>query len=441
MDYTLPGATLQPTNISRTPFPRAYRYCLLRVRYHASRCIQVLATAGFCCAEHLAQQRCGNYNVQFTGEFQKEGEHMLKHKDHFHGSDLEKIEEIYGIKKEEITSFSANVNPLGVSYQLRKTLSDHIDAVTSYPDRDYKKLRQCIAAYTGAQLENIIVGNGSTELISLFIQTEHPKKALILGPTYSEYEREITLGGGTTLYYPLKEENDFQMDTDDFCSHLTEGIDLLVLCNPNNPTSTALTSTQMRQILDTCLEHGIFVMVDETYVEFAPQEQEITSVPLTNYYNNLIILRGISKFFAAPGLRLGYAITGNQDMVKQINTRKNPWTINSLAEIGGQIMFRDTEYIQATKDLIFSERDRICRELRTWDSVKIYEPKGNFILVRLLKEGVTAEELFEHCIRKGLMIRNCSTFPFLDESYVRFCIMNHEQNDRLLDAFRELLCP
>lgn len=366
---------------------------------------------------------------------------MLKHKDHFHGSDLEKIEEIYGIKKEKITSFSANVNPLGVSYQLRKTLSDHIDAVTSYPDRDYKKLRQCIATYTGAQLENIIVGNGSTELISLFIQTEHPKKALILGPTYSEYEREITLGGGTTLYYPLKEENDFQMDTDDFCSHLTEGIDLLVLCNPNNPTSTALTSTQMRQILDTCLEHGIFVMVDETYVEFAPQEQEITSVPLTNYYNNLIILRGISKFFAAPGLRLGYAITGNQDMVKQINTRKNPWTINSLAEIGGQIMFRDTEYIQATKDLIFSERDRICRELRTWDSVKIYEPKGNFILVRLLKEGVTAEELFEHCIRKGLMIRNCSTFPFLDESYVRFCIMNHEQNDRLLGAFRELLCP
>ncbi len=117
------------------------------------------------------------------------------------------------------------------------------------------------------------MGNGCHRTDLPVFQTEHTKKALILGPTYSEYEREITLGGGTTLYYPLKEENDFQMDTDDFCSHLTEGIDLLVLCNPNNPTSTALTSTQMRQILDTCLEHGIFVMVDETYVEFAPQEQ------------------------------------------------------------------------------------------------------------------------------------------------------------------------
>ena len=108
---------------------------------------------------------------------------MIKHKDHFHGSDLEKIEEIYGIKKEEIVSFSANVNPLGVSPLLKHTLSDQIDAITSYPDREYTSLRRCIAAYCGTETENVIVGNGSTELISLFIQVEHPKKALVIGPT------------------------------------------------------------------------------------------------------------------------------------------------------------------------------------------------------------------------------------------------------------------
>ena len=133
---------------------------------------------------------------------------MIKHKDHFHGSDLEKIEEIYGIKKEEIVSFSANVNPLGVSPLLRTTLADKIDAITTYPDREYTSLRKCIAAYCGTDHENVIVGNGSTELISLFIQIEHPKKAMIIGPTYSEYEREISLGGGTTLYYPLREKAD-----------------------------------------------------------------------------------------------------------------------------------------------------------------------------------------------------------------------------------------
>ena len=171
---------------------------------------------------------------------------MIKHKDHFHGSDLEAIEKCYHIKKEDIISFSANVNPLGISYQLRSTLADNLDAITTYPDREYTALRTCIATYAGTQPENVIVGNGSTELISLFIQTKHPKKALVLGPTYSEYEREIALGGGTTLYYPLKEEHGFHMDVEDFCSHLSDQLELLVLCNPNNPTSTAITCSQMR---------------------------------------------------------------------------------------------------------------------------------------------------------------------------------------------------
>ncbi|MCI6431269.1 MAG: aminotransferase class I/II-fold pyridoxal phosphate-dependent enzyme, partial [Lachnospiraceae bacterium] len=345
---------------------------------------------------------------------------MIKHKDHFHGSDLEAIEKYYHIKKEDIISFSANVNPLGISYRLRSTLAENLDAITTYPDREYTALRKCIAEYAGTQPENSIVGNGSTELISLFIQTRHPKKALILGPTYSEYEREISLGGGTTLYYPLKEENGFRMDVDDFCSHLSDQLDLLVLCNPNNPTSTAITCRQMRRILDACLQYGIFVMVDETYVEFAPHENEVTSVPLTNYYTNLIILRGTSKFFAAPGLRLGYAITGNQDLIKAINTRKNPWTINSLAEIAGRLMFPDEEYIQLTRDLITSERDRIYKELSTWDTVTVFEPMANFMLVKILRQDVTSQDLFDHCIRKGLMIRDCSTFPFLDNHFIRF---------------------
>lgn len=364
---------------------------------------------------------------------------MLTHKDHFHGSDLEKIEKVFGIKKEEIVSYSANVNPLGISHKLREVLSQHLDAITRYPDREYTKLRQCITDYTGAQMENIIMGNGSTELISLFIQTNHPKKAMILGPTYSEYERDINLGGGTCIYFPLKEENHFRLNVNDLCHQLDDNLDLLVLCNPNNPTSSSITRKEMRRILDACMEHGIFVMVDETYVEFAPDERNVTSVSLTNYYSNLIILRGTSKFFASPGLRLGYAITGNRDVAKEINTRKDPWTINSLAEIAGQIMFRDEDYIRETKELITGERARLYQELSSWDTVRVYEPQTNFILMKILKEGVDAEILFEHCIRKGMMIRNCSTFPFLDSQFIRFCIMSPEDNDRLLEAFRELL--
>ena len=364
---------------------------------------------------------------------------MLKHKDHFHGSDLEKIEEIYHIKKEDITSFSANVNPLGISPLLRDTLAKHVDAITSYPDREYTQLRKSICAYTGANFENIIVGNGSTELISLFIQTTHPKKALILGPTYSEYEREISLEGGHTLYYPLKEENNFQMDVEDFCRQLNDSLDLLVLCNPNNPTSTAVARKDMRKILDCALQYGISVMVDETYEEFTPEGSKISSIPLTNNYNNLIVLRGISKFFAAPGLRLGYAVTGNPDLLKYINTKKNPWTINSLAEIAGCIMFSDKDYIDKTKALITGERQRMYDILSSWKTVKVYPSCTNFLLVRILREDVTSDMVFDHCIRKGLMIRDCATFPFLDSSYIRFCVMGPEKNDELLEAFREVL--
>lgn len=364
---------------------------------------------------------------------------MLKHVDHFHGSDLEKIEQVYGIKKEDIVSFSANVNPLGISPVMRQALLDRIDCITSYPDREYTALRRQMSAYTGAPLEHIAVGNGSTELISLFIQLEHPKKALILGPTYSEYEREISLGGGTSLYYPLKEENEFVLDAADFQAQLNESLDLLVICNPNNPTSSAIPQHTMRQILDTCKRCDICVMIDETYVEFAPDCDAVTSIPLTRYYNNLIILRGVSKFFAAPGLRLGYAVTGNEDLMKRINSRKNPWTINSLAAAAGELMFSDKDYIARTREQTAHERTRICRELKSWDTVKAYESFANFVLVRIEKEGVTAEDLFEHAIRKGMMIRNCSTFPFLDNRYIRFCFMNPDQNDALLTCLKELL--
>ncbi len=364
---------------------------------------------------------------------------MLNHKDHFHGSDLEKIEAVYGIKKEDITSFSANVNPLGISPKMRESLIRHIDVITTYPDREYTALRSRIGEYIGAPAQNILVGNGSTELISLFIQMEHPKKALILGPTYSEYEREISLGGGTSLYYPLKEENDFILDAEDLKKYLNEGLDLLVICNPNNPTSTSITRKTMRKILDECKRHDIFVIVDETYVEFAPDMDTIDCVPLTHYYNNLVILRGVSKFFASPGLRLGYAVTGNMDLLKDINSHKDPWTINSLAAAAGEIMFTDTAYIQKTRDLISAERERIYQELCSWNSLKVYQPTANFILARIEREDVTADDLFDHAIRKGLMIRNCSTFPFLDNRYFRFCFMMPEQNTALLNCLKELL--
>lgn len=364
---------------------------------------------------------------------------MLKHTDHFHGSDLEQIEQIYGVHKEDIISFSANVNPLGISPKLRESLANHIDVITSYPDREYTSLRKQISAYVHTDYENIIVGNGSTELISLFIQIKSPKKTLIIGPTYSEYEREISLGGGVSFYHRLEESKNFHLDLKTLEEELKSDIDMLVICNPNNPTSSAITRQEMRNILDLCKQKGIFVMVDETYVEFAENKDEITSIPLTEYYNNIVILRGVSKFFAAPGLRLGYAVCGNNDLLKEMNRRKNPWTINSLAATAGEIMFTDAGYIEKTKELIASERGRICAELAKCPHLKYYNPTANFVLVKIEKSSLTSMDLFEAAIKEGYMIRDCSTFPFLDNRFIRFCFMMPEQNDRLLKLLLDRL--
>ncbi len=362
---------------------------------------------------------------------------MLKHKDHFHGSDLEKIEAIYGIKKEDIISFSANVNPLGISPLLKEHLANHISVIESYPDREYTALRKSIADYTKGDFDHILVGSGTTELISLVIELRRPKKAFILGPSYSEYERSISLCGGSCVYYPLQEAHDFQLQIDDFISHLTDDMDFLILCNPNNPTGTAIANKDLRRILNACMEHGIFVMIDETYIEFATDISKYEAISLTFDYNNLIVLRGISKFFAAPGLRLGYAVTGNQEIIQKYKTSSNPWSINSLAALAGEVMFQDQEYIQKTRDLIQKERTYCYEFLSKEKDFQPFAPVANFMLVRLCNPKLSANDLFERCIQKGLMIRNCTTFPFLDEHFVRFCFMKPEDNRTLLQTFVE----
>lgn len=356
---------------------------------------------------------------------------MSEKKQEFHGSDLEKVEAYYGIKKETIIHFAGNVNPLGISPLLKKSMASHIECISEYPDRDYKELRSTLSLYCNVPMEHIIVGNGATEMISLTMQLLRPKHALLLSPTYSEYTREIDLVGGHVEEYYLREDLDFQLDLDDLFAKLDDSVDLLAICNPNNPTSSALNTEEISKILTHCKKHNIFVMIDETYVEFAPDIQKISAVSLTTKFDNFMVLRGTSKFFCAPGLRLGYGICGNLSFLERMNSIKNPWTINTLAALAGEAMFMDKDYIKMTKDYIDSERSRCMNILSKRPNLKVFKAYANFILVKLL-DGTTSFEMFERCIKEGLMIRDCASFHGLDGEFIRFCIQKKEDNDRLL---------
>ncbi len=357
---------------------------------------------------------------------------------YFHGSDLEKISAHYHIDKNEIKNFSGNVNPLGLPTNIFKELSRHIELIASYPDREYTSLRQALATYCNTDSKHILVGNGSTELISLFIKQVQPKKAYIIGPTYSEYEREIFLNGGSSRYFPLYEEDQFAVNVNKLKDLLTDDTDLLVICNPNNPTSSVIDKESLRKILDDCLQKDIHVLIDETYIEFTTDVERYTAVSLADFYHNLFIIRGVSKFFAAPGLRLGYGISGNMELINQINNLKNPWTINSLASYAGELMVQDEGYIEGTRSMIDSERKRILDILSGWPEVKAFPAYANFILLKLIN-GKKSYEIFEALIAKKIMVRDASSFPFLGNEYIRFCILKPEDNDLLLEALREVL--
>lgn len=363
----------------------------------------------------------------------------MNHIPQFHGSDLEAVAEYFHIPQEEIICFGANVNPLGLSVTVKRTLAEHLDVISSYPDRNYGALKNQIASYCHIPPQSIVVGNGCTELISLFIQLLKPKKALLPIPSYSEYEREITLAGGCVEYFPLLAEEAFSVSVSSLYKALEENIDLLILCNPNNPTSTAIQTDELKQILSFCKSRNIFVMIDETYVEFVEEVNAVTAMPLTDYFDNLIVLRGVSKFFAAPGLRFGYGVTGNLSLLEQLDAIKNPWSLNSIGAYAGELLLSDEAYIRETRSLISSERKRICKKLRSFSSIRVYEPAANFVLLQICKENLTSHDVFVHAIKQGLMIRDCSTFTGLNGEFIRFCIMKPEENDRLLSCLEEIL--
>lgn len=358
--------------------------------------------------------------------------------ENFHGSDLMRIAKRYDRNPEDIIQYASNVNPIGISPLAKQALIDRVDAISAYPDRDYAQLKSSVSGYCGADASQLILGNGVSDLIRLVFKLAGPKKTMVVAPAYSEYSRSAKIAGSEVVSYMLNELDDFEMDVEAFAKELDDSIEMLVICNPNNPTGKSLTREQMDAILNRCVELDIFVMVDETYVEFVTDVSSVSSIPLIKKYDNLIVLRGVSKFFAAPGLRLGYAATSNEDFLEAASNDNIPWNINSYADVA-RVMFEDTHYINLTKSLIQTERNLIFTAMSSRKSIKVYKPSANFILIKLMKEGQTASEVFEYCLEKGFMIRDCTDYEGLGDKYVRFCFMKPEQNDSMVNTILEIV--
>lgn len=354
-----------------------------------------------------------------------------------HGGDLDIISRQYNIPKEDIINFGGNVNPLGLPPSVKRIIIENADSVINYPDVNYVNLRKAISAYTSISPDNITVGNGSTELISGFIKALSPKNSIIVSPAYSEYLKELKQVNSNIELLELKEANNFKLDISQI--NFDDNLDLIVICNPNNPTGSYVTLEETEEILVNCKKHNTFLMIDETYVEFSKPEKHVSAMPLIEKYDNLFIIRGTSKFFSCPGLRLGYSACSNKELMDIVNSKKDPWSVNTLAELSGCVMFTDKDFIHQTINLINTERDYIFNELSKINNIMLFNTQSNFILAKILKEDITSDYVFEEMIKENMLIRDAKDFPFLNNKFIRFCILDRESNTKLINKLKNIL--
>lgn len=350
-----------------------------------------------------------------------------------HGANLFELSKEYNFEIKDIRDFSSNINPLGPSELAINKLKDNLNLVTTYPDPEYIDLKTSISNYVKANIEDIFLGSGTTQLLREYIALINPKNSLLLSPCYSEYENELKKLKGQIHYYNLKDENNFKINVDEIIKYINkEKIELFVFANPNNPTGTILSKDEIEKILKNT---NTKILVDETYVEFT-NTLIYSSVPLTKKYKNLFVTRGVSKFFASPGIRLGYGITSDESTKYEFSKNSMLWNITILSDIMGQNMFSDLKYQNKVHNFIKEERKYMIDELSKIDNIQVFESEGNFILCKILINK-TAKNLRDELLKHALVIRDCSSFLGLSEKYFRFCILDKEDNRKLIEQIKE----
>ena len=330
--------------------------------------------------------------------------------------------------------FSANINPMGLAASVRSAVADSIDDIIHYPDPNGKELKEVLSDFYGVPAECFVLGNGAAELFYVLFHTEHPKKVLLPIPSFSEYERAALAAGAEVVYHTLKEDEDFALSVD---SIELEGIDCILLGNPNNPTGNMLKSAELEKLIKKAELTGTIVAVDESFLDFREDEDEYSVRALTEKYENLIILRSLTKFYALPGLRLGFAVT-NPKRVKKMDMGKDPWNVNLPAQRAGVAALKDMEYQKKSRKLVAEECVRFANELRTIKGFKVFEPTVNFILIRLGEEWESSAAFCARMRKNGFLLRDCSNYPGLDNMFVRVAVKTREENEELLAALRSL---
>lgn len=357
---------------------------------------------------------------------------------HTHGGNIYKASRKHNMDVGDILDFSANINPLGVPEMLKNILVSNIGNLVDYPDTECTALKSEISKYLNISRQNIIIGNGASEIIFLLFDVLRPERVLIPAPTFSEYAEAAFKYEAETRYVKLTESNGFKLIMDDFINQITDKIDCVLLCNPNNPTSTLIATSDLLKLLKHAKERNIFVIVDEAFIELTEGCNNNSVIKFINEYDNLFVIRAFTKVFAIPGLRLGYG-AGSKTIIKKMWEYKLPWSVNSLACSVGSFLNRAGGYMDKTHQWLATQKKYLYCELSKFSKLKVFEPQTNFILVKIQTNSLTSDKLSDRMAKKGVLIRDASNFMFLNNKFFRVAVKDAESNKGLLKVLREEL--
>ena len=340
---------------------------------------------------------------------------------HIHGGN------IYKNKVE--ADFSANLNLLGMPDRVREAAMKGVYQSEAYPDPDCTKLREKLADTHQVPKDWILCGNGAAELIYALVAQVKPQKALVLSPSFFEYTQALNYAHCQITEYFLTKENDFCMG-EDFLDWIKPDIDLVFLCNPNNPTGQLIDPILLRRIIEKVHRTKSLCVIDECFLPFVDPQDQYSCIPFVRDIS-ACILKAFTKIYAMPGIRLGYLITSNQELLAGIKSGIQPWSVSVVAQEAGVAALDETDYIHQTHRKLKCEKEYLLEQLSVL-GYEVYGSAANFIFFK----GET--NLFQKLLTERIMIRDCSNFSGLDEGYYRIAVRTRRENDLLIDTLRRI---
>ncbi len=345
-----------------------------------------------------------------------------------HGGDWAGYSEEYGVQP---LDFSANVSPLGVPQGIKNAIAAAAETADRYPDPLCRTLSRKLAAHEQVPESYVLCGNGAADLIFRAVLAKKPKKALLTAPAFAEYEAALTACGCQVQYYVLREERDFRLD-EGFLQAITPEIDMVFVCEPNNPTGVSSSCAFLMQVVQRCSECGALLLLDECFGEFLDEPSAHTLKPALSLFPNLLILKAFTKLYAMAGVRLGYALCSNGKLVEQMRNTGQPWAVSSLAQAAGEAALQETAYVECVRQMVMRERPWMIKEL-TRLGMRVIPGEANYLLF------YCPVPLIEPLRARGILLRSCFNYHGLNEHWYRTAVRTHEENIRLIEALNEVI--